>query len=274
MKYAATYPRNKISKYEFDEYIISSAEYGWGGIVRFLTNHSPTRVNILLDDSQITKATNWIKDFTSLIEDHPEFNIAFIIPPIEEEIKISKDAAAAAIPYFFQKPITNWDDLYHYLSLSPIAMYIAEDLGFSLPDVSAILHKSNIQIRVYPNVAQSSWLNISDIHKFFIRPEDIDIYEQYVDIFEFWPFHNGESLDTLYKIYAIDKQWNNDLKPLIVGLTISIENECIPPKWAQQRLSCNRRCIKNKHCNYCNNALVAAKLLKYRNLRFKKGADI
>lgn len=88
------------------------------------------------------------------------------------------------IPYFFSKYFTTIDEVYEAILLQPSDMYICEELGFSLDRISKLLHSHNIKVRVFPNICQSSANKIPPIKKFFIRPEDIPLYEQFVDVFE------------------------------------------------------------------------------------------
>lgn len=41
-------------------------------------------------------------------------------------------------------------------------------MGFELDKISKIAHNNNIKIRVFPNVAQSSWNDTQDIYKFLL----------------------------------------------------------------------------------------------------------
>ena len=66
--------------------------------------------------------------------------------------------------------------------------------------MAAAAHVKNIQIRVFPNVAQSR-SEIPAIKQFFIRPEDLNAYEPYVDIYEFYRVNSSINTDVLYEIY-------------------------------------------------------------------------
>ena len=56
-----------------------------------------------------------------------------------------------------------------------------KDLGFELPLVRAFCNEHGVRIRCFANVAQSRWEGTPIFKKFFIRPEDVDIYEDYVE---------------------------------------------------------------------------------------------
>jgi hypothetical protein len=115
--------------------------------------------------------------------------------------------------------------------------------------VSEIAHKNNVSIRVFPNVAQSSWNGIDDLLKFWIRPEDIDFYSQYVDTCEF--YGEDEKNDILYNIYSNDKKWFGELKEIIIGLESDIDSRYIVPRFVKKRVKCGRQCLKGGNCQIC-----------------------
>ena len=89
------------------------------------------------------------------------------------------------IPHYYNITICTWDDLMAFLNTIPNLsdILIAESLGFELPAIAAICSASNIKVRVYPDVAQAANLNIPDMFKFFIRPEDIEVYSKFKQLF-------------------------------------------------------------------------------------------
>jgi len=52
--------------------------------------------------------------------------------------------------------------------------------------------------------------------QFFIRPEDVDIYGEYVDVIEF--YDSIEQQNVLYEVYFKDKEWNGKLREIIKGM--------------------------------------------------------
>ena len=141
-------------------------------LIDFLLEHQKQRINIYIKDE----------------EDFLEYNCIKIFDAIEKEHR-----------YFFEDFVHDWDTLWGYINLKPSSIYIAEELGFEIKAVAELLHSFGIEVRCFPNVAQSSWTKTSGLKKFFIRPEDTVWYEPYVDIYEF--FGKPDSLETYYKIY-------------------------------------------------------------------------
>lgn len=113
------------------------------------------------------------------------------------------------LPFFFTDLITSIDQLYGLMKYNPTDMYICEDLCFSIDKISKILKDNNIKVRVFPNICQSSFPETDSILTFFIRPEDIDIYSKFVDIFEL--VADKDHQQVLYKIYK-QKYWAGMIK--------------------------------------------------------------
>lgn len=82
----------------------------------------------------------------------------------------------------FTDIVTDWDILTHLITFNPHGIYIGGALGFELESVSNILHKYGINIWVYPNLAQSSISTTPGQKKFWIRPEDVELYATYIDV--------------------------------------------------------------------------------------------
>ena len=162
--------------------------------------------------------------------------------------------------FFFDELVNDWDVLIGLLKYGVTDIYIVENLGFELDKVAEIAAQYNAQVRVYPNVAQSKFETTPPLKKFFIRPEDIKAYEEYIDILEF--FDADTQLDTYYKIYAIDKKWFGKLNEIIKNFNFDIDNKYIIPRFGEKRRVCNKKCLKGGICSRCDNIEELAKTLE------------
>lgn len=169
-----------------------------------------------------------------------------------------------SLPIYFKKYINNWDELHGILKLGVSDVYITEDLGFELIEVSKLAHSYCAQVRVFPNVTQSAWVNTPSIKTFFLRPEDLPMCENCVDVVEFWNYE--DKLKTLFKIYAIDKKWPDQLGYIIQGFKVELDSRHLLPEFIQPRLSCGKKCIKGKHCSLCERAIDLANILDEKGL--------
>ena len=169
------------------------------------------------------------------------------------------------IPFFFSNSVTSIDMLYGFLKYKPTDMYICEELGFFLDKVSSILHENNIKVRVYPNICQSSFSQTPSLKTFFIRPDDIPIYQVFVDVFEL--ISDAERQQVLYKIYK-EQKWFGKIKEIIPSFKDELDNKYIfDSAFGVIRSKCGKRCLyKPGSCNICNRFVDVANTLKQNNI--------
>ena len=165
------------------------------------------------------------------------------------------------IPYFINETCVEWEKLNEIIELGVSDVYISEQLCFELADVAKLAAAVGVRIRVYPNIVQGTRENTSDLKKFFIRPEDVDIYNRrYISTFEFYyPKDVDINWDVLYRAYAINKKWRGPLKEIIIGLNDDINSTYISPHWAELRMNCHRKCLKGDKCSMCIKIAALAK---------------
>lgn len=173
------------------------------------------------------------------------------------------------IPFFFEERVRSWDVFHGLIDIGVSDIYIVEELGFSLNKLGPIAHAKNVSIRCFANVAQSMWERERSIKSFFVRPEDVPIYEPYVDVLEF--FGTSQQIyETLYRVYAISKKWFGQLNELIIGLDSEVDSRTIPPSmFAKYRTKCEKRCLKGSTCDICNRFVDVAANFEENGLIFK-----
>ncbi len=161
------------------------------------------------------------------------------------------------IPCYFYDFIDNWDEFTGYCNLGVSDIYITGQLGFDLERAAAIAHQKNIQLRCYANICQSRWSkNNSGLKAFFIRPQDRQIYEGYIDVLQFnLKKEDLQQQEVLYQIYFKDNKWDGDLKEIIQGLKVSLNSYyLLGNEFGKRRINCQKRCLKGiSRCNYCEN---------------------
>lgn len=199
--------------------------------------------------------------FKTLYKEYPNFKL---------KIKFISDInylIESKVPFFFNFYIGDWHTLYHLMESNPTDMYITNELGFDIIAASFVLHNKNIKVRVIPNLAQSGFEPEHSFYKFFIRPEDMKLYEPYVDICEFF-VEEKHQLETYYEIYEKDKEWYGNLKQLFFNFNEDVDNQTILPSFSEIRLSCRQKCLKNQNCKYCSRIAALSKTLEEKNLSF------
>ena len=110
-----------------------------------------------------------------------------------------------------------------------------------------------MKIRIAPNLAYDAYIHRKNgIIGTYVRPEDIDVYEPYVDIC-FFRFDTLAEERRLFSIYHDDKIWPGNLMLLIKNLNYNVDNRGIDKEFAERRLTCRQNCCRNGLCHYCEN---------------------
>lgn len=172
------------------------------------------------------------------------------------------------LPFFFCNYVKTIDELHGLMAHNPTDMYITEELGFHLDKVSKILHDNGIKVRVFPNICQSSFSETESIKTFFIRPEDIEDYSEYVDIFELVSDEARQLI--VYKIYKQEK-WYGPVSEIIPSFKGTLDSRFILSNFGAVRAKCGKRCFYAPNsCNICERYTQLANSLLENNLIIKK----
>lgn len=259
MKYAVRYFKNSKILDKADEIIIKYWERD-PELLEFLNKLKEnqrlilniTNLDNVEDNIDLFKAAAQKVNISILCSKHQDYNIF-----IDNEI-----------PFFFIEGVDSLDKLVSNIEIGVSDIYITNELCFYLKDI-AENYKDLVNIRVYPNITQSSSNSYKHIfRKFFIRPEDIDLYEGIISTIEFYTDFL-EQQDTLYKIYNTKGAWNDDLNIIIKGLDLNINSANLMPFFGSTRLNCKKRCALNK-CHICDHMEILAKSLKEDNISIIK----
>ena len=176
----------------------------------------------------------------------------------EERINRLKEAD---FPFYFYAFISDWDKMYKFIEAGVSDIFITNDLGFNLPIVHTLANSKNVKIRCFANISQYNWDHNQGLTGFYIRPEDIDLYSEYIDVLEFYNIENQQNV--LYEVYFKDKKWVGDLREIVQAITQPIPNYYILDKsFATTRLTCDRKCLKGNSCNICPQLLDLAKTIE------------
>ena len=264
MKYCISYHKDFRHLDKVDEVIIKFQNQTQKQLIDFLeTMRADVRVIVKLEENtlNIDKAT---EIFANAKVIHPNFSVALSGP----DAAFTERLKEKEIPFFYSTFVDKWDVLMSFLSVGVSDVYIVNELGFDLKDVSKVCKEHGVQVRVFPNVAQLSSQvgKMNKLKSFFIRPDDIEHYEPYVDVCEFFGPLDRQSV--LYEIYLGEK-WMGDLEELIIGLNMSIQNNTLVPAFGIERISCKKDCYKGK-CIICDKCLSVANSLKEANVVIRK----
>lgn len=270
MKYATL--NNKTIKYgkQIDELLVPYGKVA-NGFIEYLDDHLNQRIVLCIEDITEFNEKGGISELLGLKKGRPDLNnYALRLKDCnkEEFLELYKIAVENDIPVFFNNFCGNWDTFYGMINTFEISdIYIIEELGFCLDTVAKMAHEQGIKVRVFPNIAQSDWSRIDDVLKFFIMPEDIQYYEDYVDVCELFVGSKMYTIDPVYESYR-DQKWFGPIKELIYDYKGSINTQHMVPVFGERRVSCEKRCTKGGACQVCPAFALLSETLEEKGLYF------
>lgn len=212
-----------------------------------------------ISDARIDDYSSLIPILKKIHKVHP--NLSILINYYSNDIKALKKEG---LKYIFIPFASNYEMFYSMAKLGASEIYIVEELAFDLKNLQSF-RQNGIKIRVFPDIAQSykgTKKIIPEITKFWIRPEDVDLYSNYVDTIEFCRCDNR--LSTVFEIYK-QKQWMGNIKDLILDYNENLPNTGITPYFGHSRIDCRKKCMINQ-CNICMNIADLAKVFNQSGL--------
>lgn len=270
MKYCMTYYGEEIplSK-EVDEINIELArvKHLERDLLDFCEIHKNQRINLIIDDYNTAIDKEWIPYIFDFQQEHKEYNIFIRLPYIDDKIYSALKKKYTDMKFYLNIYAKDWTTLYGLIKEGVHDVFIVEELGFDIITAAAVAHSSGVRVRVFPNVAQSSWEAIPPQKKFWIRPEDTELYEDYIDVYEFYGELKQQTI--FYDVYKNDKKWSGNLNNLIIGLKDDINSMCLLPRFGDKRRYCQHRCFKGVDCQMCDLIVDLSKKLEENKLRIK-----
>ena len=185
--------------------------------------------------------------------------------------KMFKDSG---IPFYVGYPVTDLYTIVGLVKAGVTDVRVAGPLIFDLASVRKCLEDTSVKIRVSPNVAYTDGLPRPDgVLGGWIRPEDMHLYENLIDIIEFEDIPNKAREQVLYRLYMEDHEWLGSLQDLITNLNFSGLNRMIPTTMSSLRVNCKQACLTNSHCRICYRMLKMADPKLYDYLLEKEPKD-
>lgn len=182
-----------------------------------------------------------------------------------EDMKLLKENE---IPFFAAHSLyfaDTLDKLVHFCKSGVTDVYITGELGFKTKVVRSITDAYKVKIRAFPNMVQHSGFldsaHMDSICGFWIKPNDLDVYEGIIDIIE---FHcEDKDQDLLYDIYY-SGSYQGDLALVVKGLDPMNINS-LPKEFTQFRVDCEKRCHMSK-CHKCYKFKALSEVMNFNNL--------
>ena len=264
MNYCFHYNKSNPHLLKATEWIFSYREDNPNLIMkmRSLKEEGATQ-RIIIDITEFGGEPNW-DILSASVQEYP--NSAILIT--KNQITLVPAIRLHNMKWFLINGCYTWDMLKECIDFGVTDVYITNELGFDIKNVKSFCDKNNIKVRAYPNIAQTSaqLLTLGNYKSFYIRPEDVELYEKYINIFEFFP--NEEKERVLYEIYE-NREWRGDIHQLILNLPFSrnlgARNNYIPTIFGYSRLDCKKKCVYG-NCQICDNCITAAQSIKERRV--------
>lgn len=223
----------------------------------FIGEYGSHRINIIINS--LSNFKNDIKIINALKIEHPESNLVMAVPEYVSlnDMDLLKEYH---IPFYINKNIINLDEFDYLLKCGVSEIKIGGELGFFVKFLSSIAKKNNIKLRAEADICQGNNINGESFKNFFIRPEDIIIYNKYIDTFEL--VHDKSFINTIYETYTRKKKWYGKLNELIINYHGTEDSRFILPIVMEKRCTCRKACIYNDKCKMCDNIISFGETLK------------
>ena len=219
---------------------------------------------IIILDIEPNETVDW-----KLLSELPKENLVVCI----KDLQMAQLCKEYDIKFYWNYAIISFYELNGIIKLEPEYILLGPPLSFNLKKVKSI---TDIKIRLCPNNAQDFYIPREDgICGQWIRPEDVELYDEYVDVFEFIT-HDMEHERVLLKVYSENKKWPGNLNLLITGLNHDVPNATLPEETGANRINCGQRCMSGGACKFCITAMKFSNTIRneyYARLKQKIAED-
>ena len=213
-----------------------------GLIFDFIKENPEKRYNIIINGDTTQQETNKLIEQVEYVKEvAKDYTIEC------GNLMLLKDLLKRGYNTYLRFPVSDWETFTDLSNLGVTDIYIDGPLGF---DTTALKkRRKDIKIRVSPTISPNSSITGMESNSFFIRPEDLHLYEDIIDIID---FHESDidKGDVLFQIYKRGSFIYN-INDLIAGLP-RVNNLFIKDDFAKTRLTCKQKChVPGYRCKFC-----------------------
>ena len=244
MKYCLKYTTTSLKLIDADEISIKYIEDK--GLVEFMKKYSSQRIILRVNPSNF--ANSEVRKLIAIKKQYPEYNFSVALPYFDKAlVPWFRDEG---ISFFIDKPCMCWEEFNYLIREGVSDINISGPLGFEMSKVKRVLDSLNrkVIIRAVPNKVENMITFTPTLIGFYIRPEDIELYEEFIDVLE---FEGLEHQDTFFSIYAEHKSFIGNLNQCIYNFQEQVDNKGLITLFGERRRDCGRQCLSGGHCNRC-----------------------
>ena len=126
--------------------------------------------------------------------------------------KLNLKAHSHNLLWYYRYPISTFMEANSLHDLGAYSIILAPPLTHMLDDVKYLRFP---EVRMIANIAYHAYIpRQNGIIGGYIRPEDVEAYEEYIDVFEFEDCDKAKE-EALYRVYVEQKNWPSNLNNLI-----------------------------------------------------------
>lgn len=266
MKYCFNYRKTSNALHLLDEINIKFSPKNIDVVLEYILEHPIQRINAKIKSEEDIYKHNLLGRFGAFHEEYPEIDFAIILPKYDKGLAdVCKEKG---LKFFFDVVVREWETFNAFILAGVSDIYLVEQMMFEIKDAARAAHSAGVHIRTFPNIAQVKYDETNKLKSFFIRPEDISLYEGLVDIMELYTMDEINQ-DVVLAVYQQDKQWWGPLRELIIGLDTDLDGRYIIPKFGERRVNCGRKCFKGNRCDVCEVTEALGKNLEKVGLLIK-----
>lgn len=223
-------------------------------LIDFMKKFSSQRIILRIDSTDLFH--NEVRKLIAIRKQYPQYNFTVALPYFDATLMpwlLSEN-----IPFFIAKPCSNWEEFHYLLKQGVSDIDISGPLAFEMSKVKRVLNSLDrkVIIRATPNRVEKIMAQTDSLIGFYIRPEDVEMYEGFIDVLE---FEGLEHQDTFFSMYAEQKSFIGNLNQCIYNLDIKIDNKGLVSLFGERRRDCGRQCLSGGHCHRCYDLADLAK---------------
>lgn len=179
-----------------------------------------------------------------------------------------KNCSSRGIRFYYYFSVNSLFEVQSLAELGVCYIMLGTPLMFQLDEVK----KCAVPARAIANLAYEPYLiKQNGIIGGWIRPEDVGVYDEWIEVLEFYAGDNLDREATLFNVYAEKGTWPGNLNLLIENLNFDVDNRLIYDEdhFAKRRATCQQKCLSNGTCHFCEQRLkfVDNILTKYQDLK-------